>query len=416
MTEGLGMEDGLFTIDAPPPVSLSDRFGVPPFSLLDRRQGAWTERKRRWLSLGIRSELGRDGGLIYDGESGMGQGILPMRQWSERALEAAAAGVSEDAKRAGRELERRRAGHRGDTGAPVPGSSGGGGAWFGKKADGSAGYMDAKWDDLGAARKRLNEAGAHKDQDKLNALMGNEMVNGTSVFDPVLCELAYRWFTAPGMRVLDPFAGGSVRGVVASVLERHYMGIELRERQVEANREQAATICAGSEFAPRWLAADSRVALQRLPAGSVDFVLSCPPYADLEVYSDDPADISGMEYPDFVEAHAAIIGEACRVLRQDRFAAWVISDVRDSRGHYRGLVHETVRAFAAAGLEFYNEAIILDPVGSAAIRSGRIFLGGRKLTRMHQFMLVFVKGSWKKATAALATQEQVLESGPGAEE
>lgn len=415
MTEGLGLEEGLFSIDAPPPVSLADRFGVPPFTLLDRRGGTWTERKRRWLSMGIRSELGRDGGLIYDGESGMGQGILPMRQWSERALEAAALGVSEDAKRAGRELERRRSGKRGDAGAPVPGSSGGGGAWFGKKADGSAGYMDAKWDDLGEARKRLNEAGAHKDQDKLNAIMGNEMVNGTSVFDPVLCELAYRWFTAPGMTVLDPFAGGSVRGVVASVLQRHYLGIELRERQVLANREQAVELCA-PEWRPRYLAADSRVALDRVPAGSVDFMWSCPPYADLEVYSNDPADISGMEYGAFVEAHADIIGKACRALREDRFAAWVISDVRDKGGHYRGLVHETVRAFEAAGLHFYNEAVILDPVGSAAIRSGRIFLGGRKLTRMHQFMLVFVKGSWKRATQALATQEQVLESGEGAEE
>lgn len=31
---------------------------------------------------------------------------------------------------------------------------------------------------------------------------------GTSVFDPVLCELAYRWFSPRGGLVLDPFAGG----------------------------------------------------------------------------------------------------------------------------------------------------------------------------------------------------------------
>ena len=41
--------------------SLSDRFGVPPFTILDARRGEWQERKRQWLALGIKSELGRGG-------------------------------------------------------------------------------------------------------------------------------------------------------------------------------------------------------------------------------------------------------------------------------------------------------------------------------------------------------------------
>lgn len=39
--------------------SLADRFIVPPFSVLDARQGYWQDRKRFWLSFGIRSALGR---------------------------------------------------------------------------------------------------------------------------------------------------------------------------------------------------------------------------------------------------------------------------------------------------------------------------------------------------------------------
>lgn len=39
--------------------SLADRFGVPPFSVLNAREGAWADRKRQWLDIGIRSELGR---------------------------------------------------------------------------------------------------------------------------------------------------------------------------------------------------------------------------------------------------------------------------------------------------------------------------------------------------------------------
>ena len=44
--------------------NLSDRFLIPPFSVLNAREGWWQDRKRFWLSLGIKSELGRgeDGG------------------------------------------------------------------------------------------------------------------------------------------------------------------------------------------------------------------------------------------------------------------------------------------------------------------------------------------------------------------
>src|SRR6185295_8430413 len=35
---------------------------------------------------------------------------------------------------------------------------------------------------------------------------GNEQSQtGTSIFDPVLCELAYKWFCPPGGSILDPF-------------------------------------------------------------------------------------------------------------------------------------------------------------------------------------------------------------------
>lgn len=41
--------------------SLADRFGVPPFTVLNAREGWWQDRKRAWLALGIRSEVGRGG-------------------------------------------------------------------------------------------------------------------------------------------------------------------------------------------------------------------------------------------------------------------------------------------------------------------------------------------------------------------
>lgn len=40
---------------------LSDRFLVPPFTVLNAREGWWQNRKRAWVTLGIQSEIGRAG-------------------------------------------------------------------------------------------------------------------------------------------------------------------------------------------------------------------------------------------------------------------------------------------------------------------------------------------------------------------
>lgn len=221
--------------------------------------------------------------------------------------------------------------------------------------------------------------------------------SGTSIFDPVLCELAYRWFCPPGGTIVDPFAGGSVRGIVASHCGRRYVGVELRQEQVTANREQEAI---ATDPKPEWRCGDSRD-IDRIAAGiDADFVFSCPPYADLEVYSDDPADLSTLDYPAFRESYREIIAKTCAILKNDRFACFVVGDVRDKSGNYYNFVGDTVEAFRAAGLNYYNEAILVTAVGSLPIRVGKQFTSGRKLGKTHQNVLVFVKGDGKKAAAA----------------
>jgi DNA modification methylase len=218
---------------------------------------------------------------------------------------------------------------------------------------------------------------------------------GTSIFDPVLCEVIYSWFSPTGGTVLDPFAGGSVRGIVASVLGLSYTGIDLSERQISANREQAALIV--PDNCPVWIVGDSR---EIIPDDLYDFVFSCPPYADLEVYSNDPRDISTMDYEDFKIAYRDIIRQCVTKLKNNRFACFVVGDIRDRKGFYRGFVSDTIHAFRDAGTEFYNEAILITAIGSLPLRAGKQFRAGRKLGKTHQNILVFVKGDPKKATLA----------------
>ncbi len=227
--------------------------------------------------------------------------------------------------------------------------------------------------------------------------------SGTSIFDPVLCELAYRWFCPPNGVVLDPFAGGSVRGIVASKLGRQYVGIDLRQEQVAANRAQAETIC--NDPLPVWHEGDSR-SLGRLAEGvAADFIFSCPPYADLERYSNDNRDLSTLGYPEFIAAYREIVAAAVSLLKPDRFACFVVGDVRGKDGFYYGFPQDTARAFEDAGAHLYNEAVLVTAVGSLPIRVRKQFVGGRKLGKTHQNVLVFCKGDPRRATAAIGPVE-----------
>lgn len=228
--------------------------------------------------------------------------------------------------------------------------------------------------------------------------LGTNTDNTTSIFDPVLCELCLKWFSGEGAKVLDPFAGGSVRGIVSALTGKEYTGIDLRSEQIEANREQWDAIKGRYSNAtdPEWLTGDSLKVLPTLE-GEYDMIFSCPPYADLEKYSDDPADLSNMKYDDFLAAYREIIRLAAERLKENRFAAFVVGEVRDSRGHYYSFVPDTIKAFEDAGLKYYNEAILITPVAGARYRLGKPFTTTRKLGKTHQNILVFVKGDAKQA-------------------
>lgn len=232
---------------------------------------------------------------------------------------------------------------------------------------------------------------------------------GSSITDPVLAELIVSWFCPPAGLVLSPFAGESSIGIVTSRLRREFYGIELRAEQVAANDAQADFICKGYPR-PVWHCGDAVTAA--LPEAA-DLIFSCPPYADLEVYSDDPRDVSTMDYPDFLEAYRAAIARACRVLRPDRFACFIVGEVRDRDGNYYGFVPDTIAAFRDAGMHFYNEFILVTAVGSLPVRTRKQFESSRKTGKTHQNVLVFVKGSARRAAEAIGSVE-FGEGDPGA--
>lgn len=272
------------------PEFLADRFGVPPFSVLDTRQGYWQERKKRWK------------GIIGDeGES------------REETLFKAGAG----------EVDQRMA-----------------------------------------------------------------KIGTVSILDPVLAEIMIRWFCPPRGKAFDTFAGDTVFGYVASTFGCDFVGIELRPEQAALNNERTA----GTGLPARYICDDARNVLQHLKPNSRDFFFSCPPYFDLEVYSDDPRDASNQgSYGDFVGILDESLSGACQVLRENRFAVIVMSNVRDGRGFYHDICGDIRSIMTRNGMALYNELILVNSVGSASTRAGN-YMKNRKVARTHQEVMVFYKG------------------------
>jgi hypothetical protein len=327
--------------------------GVPPFNVLDARQGYWTTRKRLWTKLGtdgplLKSGMGRSNTLI--GGRGSIFGVGKMHEYY----------------RVG-----------------------------GQEADTTGLEGKAKEDYL---RRYKEESVAHRGSVK------DEDLKGTSIFDPVLAEILYRWYCPEGGRVLDPFAGGSVRGVVAALLGRAYVGVDLSEEQVGANREQAAVVCKDAPTMPEWVRADSCTVetwigeLSVVSADPFDFLLSCPPYYNLEQYTDDKKDISNAgTYEQFVESLGIGLGYAARRLADDSFAAVVVGDLRDERGMVRTFPEDTMRAMTSAGMDLYCRAVLVTSAGTLPLRAARSMKLTRKLGQTFQWVLVFVKGDPKAA-------------------
>lgn len=316
---------------------LSDKFLLPPFSVLNAREGTWQARKKTWLSIGIKSELGRG---EEEKKNAYDTGGLLMKSWTSHP-----------------EFYKKKTEKEKELGHKIT----------------TAEFLEKYFVPF--------QDGAY--------------ASGTSIFDPVLCELMYLWFAPEKSNILDPFAGGSVRGVVASKLGHQYCGTELRAEQVEANRQQALEIV--PELLPIWAADDAMNIKAHFGEMEFDMMLTCPPYADLEVYSDDPRDISNMDYSEFKKAYFEIVKRSCELLKDGSFAVCVVGEVRAKNGKYYNFVGDTIQAFEDAGLNYYNEIILVTAIGSLPIRVGKQFSTTRKIGKTHQNILVFYKGDPAKA-------------------
>lgn len=237
-------------------------------------------------------------------------------------------------------------------------------------------------------RERIADFGESR-EGTLDTAMLSQLNNGVSLLDPVMAEIVCRWFGVEGGTAFDCFAGDTVFGYVAAALGMSFTGIELREEQARLNNERVEGMSA------RYICDDGQNVAKHIAAGSQDLLFSCPPYYDLEVYSDKPNDASNQPtYEAFLSILENAFANAIDCLKQNRFAVVVVGDIRDKEGYYYDFVGDIKRMFKDHGMPLYNECIIVEPIGTLPQRVQR-YMRNRKVGKCHQNVLVFYKGDIK---------------------
>lgn len=298
------------------------------------------------------------------------------------------------------------------------GGSGDGSAAKGKLADrflmAPFSVLDARrgpWQDRKRAWNELIGRSGTKGESRENTLGMQSLVNSdkynlgnlntVSIFDPVLAELIAKWFL-PGEHcvVCDPFAGG-IFGYVAGYLGHKFTGMEIRAEQAELNNKMVA------EFPEvHYVNDDGQNIAKYVQPDSADMVFSCPPYFDLEHYSNLPNDASNQkDYAGFLRILDNGLTGALSALKNDRFAVVVMSNVRGGKkGGYYDICSDITKIMERNGLILYNEIILINAIGSAPVRAGHQMVY-RKVVRMHQEVLVYFKGDPKNIKATFPEVE-----------
>lgn len=237
-------------------------------------------------------------------------------------------------------------------------------------------------------RRLTGETGHDGERNQTFRADHNSSYTGThSVFPAPLMEMIILRYAGPqGSHILDAFAGGPPRGLVSCIMGHKYTGFEIRQAQIDENLDVLKRLeLSGANYVNGdgcLLDTD----------GMFDCGVTCPPYYDLEVYSDQQGDISNhRSYAEFNASMWYCANAYFERLKPGAFCCIVVGLFRNKvTGELIDFPADTVQNFREAGFLYWQNIVLSKNFASAAIRAGNAWRG-RKLIPIFENLLVFKK-------------------------
>lgn len=203
---------------------------------------------------------------------------------------------------------------------------------------------------------------------------------------PLMEYIIIRYGGEKGGSILDSFAGGPPRAICSALMGHDYHGIDVRKEQIDENLQALKNL----KLSATYYHDDARF-LNTVTKTDFDCAITCPPYGQVEVYSDQADDISTMDYPQFNASMLLSAYAQFERLKAEAFSCIVVGNFRDKKtGELIDFRGHTVENFKEVGFVFHEDIILSRNFGSAASRASNAWRG-KKLVRRHEHLLVFRK-------------------------
>lgn len=96
-------------------------------------------------------------------------------------------------------------------------------------------------------------------------------------------------------------------------------------------------------------------------------------------------------YEEFLEALGKVIQNTARILKPGAVSCWIVGLLRDKHGALIPLHHDVATLHTQAGFVLQEEIVLWMRSTAAIRRVGNFDKGQRRLIRVHEYALVFVR-------------------------
>lgn len=222
--------------------------------------------------------------------------------------------------------------------------------------------------------------------------IGDKKVIPLSEFNPNIARRCLMMWSHETHTVLNPFAGRGTVCFVTAYFGCQTIGIEIVPTYARHIIEHAINLIQqGETWASnvRVINGDA-VNLVDLVGTQVDYILSSPPYWNVEKYESVTGQLSDCKrYKHFLTKYKQIIEQCHAILKPDRYCTFVVADFRKN-GKFYWFSGDTIRIFRETGFKVHDIVIsVLKSPFYAQV--GKLVDELHRTVKMHEYILTFKK-------------------------
>ncbi|MHA1755516.1 MAG: DNA methyltransferase [Promethearchaeota archaeon] len=221
-----------------------------------------------------------------------------------------------------------------------------------------------------------------------------------SKFNFLLAEFLIKKFTKEKELIFNPFGSRGVIGIVANILNRDYIGTDISPQSVHFTiKNWQSLLNSDNHFIHKERRFDNYIddatKMAKIKNDSIDHIITCPPYFNVEEYESVPGQLSDYKkYSDFIRAYRPFFKRAFEVLKDSKpnerhFLILVTGNFR----YKRELVNFTAHNYFLAkevGFKLWDEIILFKKDCTSVFTHKREEVLQR-VARIHETIQIFLK-------------------------